>query len=139
MKKLFVISLLFTISLFADSKTLMYEIIGTVLDNLSTPKQKIIYSDDKDLLKALSKHYAISQTCQESTFIILQKEQLPKECQSKDIFVLNYNLLRSVPQSIGAFFFQKGRANIVLLQPKLQKHNIKASPELKPYLEEKIW
>jgi len=137
--KLLAMLLLYAIVLSADSKTLMYEIISNVLDNLETPKNKIIYSDDENLLKNLGKHYKTSQTCQESTFIILQKSTLEAACKSKDIFVLNYDLLSTMPESLGAFFFQKGRANIVLLKPKLKQHHIKPSSELLPYLEDKIW
>jgi len=55
------------------------------------------------------------------------------------VFVLDYNLLSKIPESFGAFFFKKGRANIVLLAPVLKKQNIKVSKALDEYVEEKIW
>jgi len=139
MKTLFLIIFL-TFSLFANQNDIRTKIITTVLDNLSLNGEKIIFSDDKQLLDGLSKKYKVTNDCLDSNFLILNSfVKLNKACKKKDIFVLNYNLLYDIPQSFGAFFFKKGRANIVLLKDKLKAQKIIPSKQLEPYVEDRLW
>jgi len=139
MKILFLLIFL-TLSLFSDQNNIKAKIIATVLDNLYSKEQKIVFSDDKVLLDKLSSHYKTTNRCMDSNFLILQHwVELSDSCKKKKIFVLNYNLLYDIPQSFGAFFFKKGRANVVLLKDKLEKNGITPSKRLEPYVEDKLW
>jgi hypothetical protein len=52
---------------------------------------------------------------------------------------LDYYLLDKIPQSFGAFFWKKGRPNIVFIKPRLKQQSLELSSELKPYIEEQVW
>lgn len=139
MKTLFLM-LFLVVSLSAHHDPIRNKIVSTIIENLDTKSQKIVYSDDKDLLQSLSATYKVTDKCLDANLLILNSwAELDKGCKNKNIFVLNYNLLYDVPQSFGAFFFQKGRANIVLLKDKLKKQDISISKQLEPYVEDRLW
>lgn len=140
MIKYIVLLVTLSITLFASNLSLEAKIITTILDNITLKEQKTIYADDAKLLALLQESYPTTTKREDATiFIINDKKDLPKNLKDKKIFVLNYQLLSQIPQSFGAFFFKKGRANIVLLRPQLKKEKITISKQLEPYVEERIW
>jgi len=139
-----ILLLLFTLSSLASetSLNLQVKIMEKVLNEISINKERIIWSDNKTICKSFKKSNLIQTTpdCKQATIIILQdKNNLPKECAHCIVFVLDYELLSKVPKSFGAFFWKKGRPNIVILKSRLKGLSIQASSALEPYLEEKIW
>ena len=62
-----------------------------------------------------------------------------KKISKKPIIVLKYSLLKKYPSAIGAYFFQKSRPNIVILEPRLKKMHIKLPKEFERYIEYRIW
>ncbi len=55
------------------------------------------------------------------------------------IVVLEYSLLKDYPDAVGAYFWQKGRPNIVMITPRIDKIGIKLPAEFKRYAESKVW
>lgn len=143
MKALIFVLLLALSLLASDSSTdLEVKIIERVLGKISIDKEKVIWSDNKEICDAIEKNKLIktTQNCQEAAIIVLQdKKNLSKKCHHTIVFVLDYALLSQVPKSFGAFFWKKGRPNIVILKPRLKSLFIQASNDLNPYLEDKIW
>ncbi len=142
--KLLILLILSVSILFASSKSdhLRIQILETIITQISIDKDKVIWSDNKDILNQLDNHNKIKTThsCEYATIIILQnKNNLPKECENKYIFTLDYKLLSDTKQSFGALFWKKGRPNIVILEPRINKQNIKVSKDLEPYLEDRLW
>jgi len=140
----FILILLLTFSSIASDSSLdlQVKILEKVLNEISINKKKIIWSDNKSICKAIEKNRLIQTTpeCKYATILILQdKKNLPKECYECVLFVLDYELLSKMPNSFGAFFWKKGRPNIVILKSRLKSLFIKASSDLDPYLEEKAW
>jgi hypothetical protein len=139
MKKL-LLSFIIVLSLSASEVDLKVQILSTIFDNITIKKEKIFFSDDKEVAKLLAKKYKVSKTPQKATILILKDtDEQGLLRKNQKIFVLDYNLLKKIPQSFGAFFFKKGRANIVLLAPVLHEQNIVISTKLENYVEEKIW
>lgn len=139
-----ILVLLLALPSFATEASLDLEvkIIEKILKELSINKEKIIWSDNKKICQALNIRKLVYTTpkCEDATIVILQDEEnLPKECSKSIIFVLNYELLSKVPESFGAFFWKKGRPNIVILKSRLKTLSIQTTSSLEPYLEEKIW
>ena len=142
MKK--IIFLLFTLSLFADnlSDKLRVDIVKDIVLGIKNSAPMTVCSDDDKIMKGFhsSKHFRVTDDCKDANLIILNdKSDLPKNYKHKHIFVLNYNLLNEIPESFGAFFWKKGRPNIVFIKPRLEKDALKLSANLKPYVEDKVW
>lgn len=101
-----------------------------------------IYSDDIEIQKAFKNvhRFNVVENFNDAKLIILSKNvDKIKKFPKKHIFVLNYDLLETIPNSFGAFFWKKGRPNIVFIKPRLKEQLLKLSSELEPYIEEKIW
>jgi len=132
--------LIFSLSLFGNSLELEAKILSFIVDNISTNQEKIVFSDDTQLLKQIALNTKVTTNCQDASIVIVKdKLSLSKECLSKKLFVLDYDCLEKLPTSFGAFFFKKGRANIVFIEPRLEQENIHISKKLQPYLEDRIW
>ncbi len=124
------------------SDALKARILNTIISGVEHTKVLKIWSDNKKITEALynMKKYKIVLTCKEADIIILEKkENLSSLCLNRNIFVLNYNLLTEIPQSFGAFFWKKGRPNIVFIESRLEKRGLHLSNKLTPYIEERVW
>lgn len=145
MKKIIFTLIFASVSLFAtdtSGQKIKAQILEKILLGLNQNQIIRVWSDNKDLSSYLNKnkHFIVVNQCEASDILIIQNQpNIPKECKDKKIFVLNYDLLSKIPNSFGALFWKKGRPNIVLLEPRIKKSNLKISKELQPYLEERIW
>lgn len=142
MKKFFLL-LFLTLSLFANERDVIQEqILEKIFQNISIDKEIILWSDNKNLLQEFEKkgHFRTTDDCREATILIVQdKKNLPNELCRKSIFVLDYSLLKEIPESFGSMFWKKGRPNVVLIESRTKQQNIKISQELEMYVEEKVW
>ncbi|MCD6190081.1 MAG: hypothetical protein J7K14_00890 [Sulfurimonas sp.] len=74
--------------------------------------------------------------CKDADIIILSTTRdIPKECNKKLLFGSRYSHLKN-PNVIGAFFWQKGRPNILFYQKRLNTHHIKLNSSFNRYIEE---
>jgi len=136
--------LLFVSSLFCDSLSdkLRVDIVKNIVLGIKNSEPMSIWSDDSKIMKALrlSNEFKVVNSCSDADLIILKdKSSLPKNINQKHIFVLKYSLLHKIPDSFGAFFWKKGRPNIVFIKPRLKQQSLELSSELKPYIEEQVW
>nr|WP_321266491.1 hypothetical protein [uncultured Sulfurimonas sp.] len=143
MKHLIMI-IFFTIISFASegANNLRVEIIEKIISEISIDKEVVLWSDNKKIQNILKTNNKLKTTknCEDATIIILEDEEnLSKSCDSKHIFVLNYDLLSKISKSFGALFWKKGRPNIVIIKPRITEQYIEVSSDLKPYMEDKIW
>jgi len=141
MKFLF-LSILSALLLSASSVDSQVKILEKIISEISVNKQITIWSDDKEILSKIKNHkkFITTTACKKANFVILKdKKYLSKVCNDTHVFVLNYKLLSDIPKSFGALFWKKGRPNIVILESRIKKQNIKISKNLEPYLEDKIW
>ncbi|OHE19968.1 MAG: hypothetical protein A2525_12225 [Sulfurimonas sp. RIFOXYD12_FULL_36_11] len=137
-----ILTLLFTLFGHEHTDSIKADILEKVFTNISINKEIIIWSDNENLIlefKAKA-NFATASKCGDAYLLILEnKQNIDKECQEKAIFVMNYALLKEIPQSFGAIFWKKGRPNIVIIAPRAKARSIKISEKLDDYLEEKIW
>jgi len=96
----------------------------------SSFERKIITHSDK---------MKLTQQCEKADFLLLKSDQeIPKPCQNSMIFFTQYKAFKRHSNGVGAFFWQKGRVNILFLQERLTKFNIKLPHEWDRYIEEKL-
>ena len=144
MKKLLAALLFPTALLFAGdgSGGLKMEILKKIVSGIENGEKMKVWSDDPRIMTAFRepKLLDVVDGCMEADIVILEKkENLPKECLSRNIFVLSYKLLIDIPESFGAFFWKKGRPNIVFIESRVRENTLELSEELMPYMEERVW
>ena len=73
--------------------------------------------------------------CDKADLIILSTTQnIPKECLTKILFGTRYSHLKN-PNVVGAFFWQKGRPNILFYKERLERNSIKLHSSFDKYIE----
>jgi len=144
MKRL-IIALLLVFPLFAsDNKDVTRaQIIEKIISNISINEVITVWSDNKELVAEFRKSSNIITTddCDKANIVVVEdaKNIEDEDCKNKPIFVLSYSLLKDLPESFGAFFWKKGRPNIVIIKPRTISQGITVHKELEAYIEEKIW
>ena len=118
----------------AETKILHY-----IIENINNNSLHKVWSDDAKIGHSLKEiGYSVVRDAKDADLLILKKPLSLKGIKAK-VFVLNYNLLNEMPQSFGAFFWKKGRPNIVFISPRVQREHLKLSKELQAYEEEQVW
>ena len=110
MKQLVAILLLMSALTLSGSEVARVKILEKILLNIRLEKPLVVWMDNKELAEEFKRSTAIptTQNCQNSTLLILEnKAHLKDECEDKPIFVLDYSLLKDMPQSFGAMFWKK--------------------------------
>lgn len=145
MKK-FILLLLLSLSLFSSNTTLLSvekQIIKKILYAV-VPDKKIInvYFQGSNIPDSIKKNkviHIVKDYKKADVIIVEQKNCKQNKNLHKPIIVLDYNLLSKCPNAIGAYFWQKGRPNIVMIEPRVKKEGIKLPDEFKIYLESRVW
>ncbi len=141
MKKIVLISLAF--SLWASGveslklKAQLLDLLATFLNN--GHKGALIYIDDpkyNGIINFLKQSYLLDN-CENAQIIFTKRyEDLDPQCRNKKIFFLSFKEYRlHKNKAVGAFFWQKGRPNILFRKEALQKFHIKVTPEFEKFVE----
>ena len=117
-------------------------ILEKVIGDISITHELKVWTDNQSIHNELLNHgeLTVVDNCEEATILILENnENLKSGCVNKHIFVLNYSLLTEIEHSFGAFFWKKGRPNIVIIEPRIKMQSIQITKNLEPYLEDRVW
>ncbi|MEA2111948.1 MAG: hypothetical protein U9P71_07875 [Campylobacterota bacterium] len=135
MKKL-LITLIVSVVLLANDTQLAIKIYNSIAHECTKKVEAKIYlHGDLDILynnKSINRTY----DCADADFVITSTLLgLPSECNSKIIFSNKYRLFKQSNRVVGAFFWQKGRPNIIFDRERLQKSGIELSDNFQKYIE----
>jgi len=135
LKKL-LLPLLIGLQLAASDIELATRIYTTIARALTAKSAPLFYIHGD--IEELQENPAIRRTdnCLAADIIIAAHlEGLPPECLHKPLFASRYRLFRKHEEIVGAFFWQKGRPNIVFSAVRLQQLGITLGAEFTPYIE----
>lgn len=121
-------------TVFASDKDIATKIYLSLAMDISEKKDPKFYLHGH--IKYLENNSGIHTTknCHEADIIILNTlKQLPKECQNKLLFTTRYRTYLKHKNILGAFFWQKGRPNIVLRKSSIEKNSIHLETSLSKY------
>jgi len=122
-------TLLFTNILFAISNEA--KIIKLIFTSLFD-RDVIVYSDSEKKLSVLEEaDLNIVKSCKRADIAYISK--VLKECEGKPIFSDNYNTFQKEKSVIGAFYWHKGRPNILFFKPRLEDFELKLPKKLEKY------
>ena len=135
MKKLLLL-LLLGITLFGSDielATKIYLAIAKEATDQSNPK---FYLHGK--ISALRNNPSITvvSSCEEADIVIVDTmKDLPANANNKFLFATRYKIFKNNSEVFGAFFWQKGRPNIIFDADRLRKLNITLGPSFQKYVE----
>ena len=132
MKKLLLV-VVFMSNLFANSyEVKLYEkIIPSVFQ-----KGIVVVYASKDTKEFFKNRYLFSITddCTKADIIVGKKfEQLNSECLKKPFFTTSYRAYRKYSNSIGAFYWKKGRPQLQFDLQKIEKYHLFLPKSLRRY------
>ena len=124
-------------SIIADDMTLESTIFNKVITAVTAKESPKVYIYTKN--KALERYpgdLELVKSCKDADIVILTTlKDIPEACKDKIFFGTRYQHLRD-ERVIGAFFWQKGRPNILFYRKRLDKFNIQLDKSFDKYIEE---
>ena len=125
-----------------EAQELRVQILGALAHTVTTKDIPFVYLDDQNFKNFNTKKYGfmLVQQCDRADVIFTDDvTALVKKCpqiKNKKLFALSYkDYAAHENQAIGAFFWQKGRPNIILNKKLLQHYDIKLSQRYEKYVE----
>lgn len=115
-----------------------------IIERIATslfPKQKIAAwgetADQKNIIRQSSK---IEEAVDSSDAdLIIVSKNIPQNLSGNCVIITTeYTFLKKDERIVGAFFWQKGRPNLLFLRPRMQKSNVKLGHEFDKYIEDEL-
>ena len=98
-------------------------------------KSKIYVCSHIDAIDKYSEHFNIVDNCENADIVLISStKDIPITCKDKVLFGTKYKHLKN-KNVIGAFFWQKGRPNILFYKSRLDKNHIKLETSFNKYVE----
>ena len=137
MKKIFILLLLLSTILFASSSAVEAKIYNSIFSAFFPYKNIVRVWVDKeskrDILQRIANVRLVSSMGDADICLIMKSKDIKT---NKLIFVGSYSLLKHYKEStLGGFFWQKGRPNILFLKENLEKFNVKLPSRFSKYIE----
>lgn len=126
------------ISLFSfDALHVKAEILSKIAHQIVKKDIVKIYVDDDHFLGTQGLVDSVKYTsCEDADIVFVpKKESLKNDCKNKFIFATSYYFYQNSPDVIGAFFWQKGRPNIIIKSAMIEKLDVSLSKSFKKYIE----
>jgi len=137
LKNILLILLLVSNVLFASDTQLESAIFNKILKAVTAKEHPKVYIYTQN--EALEKYpaaFVLVKHCKDADVVVLSTlKNMPEACKGKILFGTRYAHLRN-PQVIGAFFWQKGRPNILFYRDRLAKNHIKLDASFEKYIED---
>jgi sugar-specific transcriptional regulator TrmB len=136
MRIIFVLAILI-IDLFANSSEIETKIYEKIISNFDKNSEIKVYSNDKNILneiKKYSKKLVVSNKKDSKVYIL--STNIGNIPDDKLVIVTNYELLKEIKNSLAAFYWKKGRPNILFIKDRIKKRNLFLNKEYDKYSEE---
>ena len=117
------------------------QLASTIFEKLTTAithekNPKIYVHEDIDAIEEFNFKFNIVDDCSDADIVLLSTTKgIPSTCRGKVLFGTRYKHLRD-EKVIGAFFWQKGRPNILFYKSRLDKNYIRLDSSLDKYVED---
>jgi len=134
-KILFFITFIYSIVLASDIKLASSIFNAIAIDLTKKDKPKVYLHENIKSIQQYPKNLDIVKNCKIADIVILSTiKDIPSLCKDKILFGTRYTHLKD-KRVIGAFFWQKGRPNILFYRDRLEKRYIKLDASFDKYIE----
>lgn len=79
------------------------------------------------------------QECSAADIAVVSSIHQTQGCKNQIILVTKYNLLNEIPESVGAFYWQKGRPNLVFIRYRLNEKRLNLTHEYAQLIDDRIY
>jgi len=123
------------INLFANDKAVAKKIYISIAKSLSSIDEPSFYLHGNIKYLSTNNIKKVKKCSKADLVIVNNLDNLPLDCMDKLIFTTNYKTFMLNENIIGAFFWQKGRPNIVFRKSVLDKKGIYLDASFQKYIE----
>jgi hypothetical protein len=126
-----------------DTKSTL-NIYHEIFSSLFGEKMISVYTKDKELRHVFqySKKIILSDNVANATIVLVSskanlitlKKEILENNANPIMFTTNYRLLQESNNIVGAFYWKKGRSQLLFIKPRLDKYNIHLTPKYKPFV-----
>ena len=146
MRKIFILLILLYGHLYALERESTLKMYHQIFSALVSKPIINVYTNDKEYKDVFvySKRISLSEKPEESDIVlitdeftlhsVLRKNRIEQSTNKKPIlFVTNYRFLKRSTDIIGAFYWRKGRSQLLFIKNRLDKYGIVLPPEYKDF------
>jgi len=120
----------------------MYHHLFHSMSKQSTIK---VYTEDKEYLNIFSgvDDFSLVNKIEDADIVLITRKEEIERLRKKEIpattifFTTEYRLLKSYDEIIGAFYWRKGRTQLLFIRERLKKHDIKLPEGYKKFIIER--
>ena len=133
--KISLLILILSLCLNANDLTIEKKIYEVIFDAVSYKANPAVYTDVPIAsLELTTDKFTRTNVCKEADIVIVTKNTIDARCLKKIILGTRYRHLKK-PYVLGAFFWQKGRPNIVFKRRNLIKKRVNLPKSLQEFVE----
>ncbi|WP_297890115.1 hypothetical protein [Sulfurihydrogenibium sp.] len=116
-----------------DPQYIEVRLLEKVLSDMFDSSKVFVCLYDTNKAQTIKKYSdkIIITDCQNAQ-IFLTDKHIPEN--SKPVFALNDEILKTLKNAIGGLYWKKGRPQLIFLEDRLDKFNIKLPPEYKGFM-----
>lgn len=131
--------IILVINLYSIDTLSIAKIYDSILTKIFKSSSVSVYCDTREYTEILfrSNHIRLVDSAEDAD-IILQTKFDSRFDPKQIIFTNKYAILAKNPHAIGAFYWSKGRPQIVFIRQRLEKKGINIASELKKYIVESL-
>ena len=147
MRKVLVLLILMSGHLYSLERKSTLKIYHSIFHALSSKENISVYTNDKEYRDVFihSKEISLSEDPENTDIILITQESMLNEIldsMSQDmnkteqpiIFVTNYKFLKISEKIIGAFYWRKGRSQLLFIKNRLERSNITLPEEYQKFM-----
>lgn len=116
------------------------QIIERIVTSLFPNKKITAWGETTDQKNSIRESKKIEEAVNSSNAdLIIVSKNIPQNLSSNSVIITTeYALLKKDERIIGAFFWQKGRPNLLFLRPRMEKANVNLGHEFNKYIEDEL-
>jgi len=129
-----------TLLIAADSNQIAANILDKVIDSLFPNTKIYAWGETKEHRQMIQSSYKMELTSNpEQAYFVIVSKSVPNNISSKSIlFTTEYSVFKHNDKVIGAFYWQKGRPNLLFLRSRLKDSNLNLGTEFEKYIEDEL-
>lgn len=129
-----------TVNLFADENAIAAQIIDRVVTAIFQSETVTTWGETP-FHQQIIRHSSIMEATKDphlAQFLIVSKKIPENISKTGIVFTTDYDMLEKNKRIVGAFFWQKGRPNLLFVRNRLQKANVTLGHEFDKYIEDEL-
>ncbi len=150
MKKIFLILLILYIDLYSLEKESTLKLYVGIFSTLSSQNLISVYTNDKEYIDIFkySKYIKLTSKIEDANIALITNLKTLRYVLKKNIktrykrrpilFATNYKLLKESTSIVGAFYWRKGRSQLLFIKNRLSRYGIKLSYDYQKFTIESL-